>query len=194
MATQAQIAAHLDLSTRRVKELVAEGVLQTGADLDECRVNYIRYLRGNASGKHTGATPILADGRARLVKLQGDKVEIELAELRGEVVRADDVARVMQSHVIAARSRLLALPSKLVALFSPDMRPQTLALSDGVIREALDELSSDEFLDEVRKRAAAADNAPVAPAAETDGQRVGGSIPQAKQRGKRRAGTVAPRR
>jgi terminase small subunit / prophage DNA-packing protein len=187
MATQAQIAAHLDLSTRRVKELVAEGVLQTGADLDQSRVSYIRHLRGNASGKHTGATPTLADGRARLVKLQGDKVELELAELRGEVVRADDVARVMQAHVIAARSRLLALPSKLVALFSPDMRPQTLALSDGVIREALDELSSDEFIDEVRKRAITADSAIVAPAAETDSQRVGGPAPQADAPRKHRA-------
>jgi hypothetical protein len=93
MATQAQIAEHLDLSIRRVQDLVVEGVLERGADLDQCRVSYIRYLRGGASGKHTGATPILADGRARLVKLQGDKVEIELAELRGEVVRADDVSR-----------------------------------------------------------------------------------------------------
>jgi hypothetical protein len=79
---------------------MAEGVLGKGADLDQCRVNYIRYLRSNASGQHTGATPILADGRARLVKLQGDKVELDLAELRGEVVRAEDVARVMQAHIM----------------------------------------------------------------------------------------------
>jgi terminase small subunit / prophage DNA-packing protein len=122
MATQAQIAAHLDLSTRRVKELVAEGVLQTGADMDECRVNYIRYLRGNASGKSTGAGLKLTDERARLAKLQADKVEIELAELRGEVVRSEDVARVMQAHIIGARARLLSLPDKLVALFSADAR------------------------------------------------------------------------
>jgi hypothetical protein len=89
MATQEQIAEHLDLSKRRVQDLMAEGVLGKGADLDQCRINYIRYLRSNASGQHTGATPTLADGRARLVKLQADKVEIELAELRGEVVRAD---------------------------------------------------------------------------------------------------------
>jgi phage terminase Nu1 subunit (DNA packaging protein) len=102
MATQEQIAEHLDLSKRRVQDLMVEGVLRKGADLDQCRVNYIRYLRSNASGQHTGATPILADGRARLVKLQGDKVELELAELRGEVVRADDVARVMQAHIMGA--------------------------------------------------------------------------------------------
>jgi hypothetical protein len=57
---------------------MVDGVLNKGADLDQCRVNYIRYLRSNAAGQHTGATPTLADGRARLVKLQGDKVEIGL--------------------------------------------------------------------------------------------------------------------
>jgi phage terminase Nu1 subunit (DNA packaging protein) len=88
VATQAQIAEHLDLSIRRVQDLVVEGVLNKGADMDECRVNYIRYLRGNASGQHTGAGLKLTDERARLAKLQADKVEIELAELRGEVVRA----------------------------------------------------------------------------------------------------------
>jgi phage terminase Nu1 subunit (DNA packaging protein) len=122
MATQEQIAEHLDLSKRRVQDLMVEGVLGKGADLDQCRVNYIRYLRSNASGQHTGATPILADGRARLVKLQGDKVELELAELRGEVVRAEDVAKVMQAHIMGARARLLSLPTKLVALFSADAR------------------------------------------------------------------------
>jgi phage terminase Nu1 subunit (DNA packaging protein) len=80
----------LDLSTRRVQ------------DLDQSRVSYIRYLRGNASGQHTGAGLKLTDERARLAKLQADKVEIELAELRGEVVRADDVAKVMQAHIMGA--------------------------------------------------------------------------------------------
>jgi hypothetical protein len=65
MATQAQIAEHLDLSERRVRDLVVEGVLQKGADLDQCRVSYIRYLRGGASGKHTGAGLKLTDERAR---------------------------------------------------------------------------------------------------------------------------------
>jgi hypothetical protein len=94
-------------------------------------------------------------------------------------VRADDVAKVMQGHVVAARSRLLALPSKLVALFSPDMRPQTLALADGAVREALEELSSDEFINEVRRRITTENGEIMAPAAETDGERVGGSAPQA---------------
>jgi DNA-binding transcriptional regulator LsrR (DeoR family) len=38
MATQEQIAEHLDLSKRRVQDLMAEGVLQKGASLDECRI------------------------------------------------------------------------------------------------------------------------------------------------------------
>jgi phage terminase Nu1 subunit (DNA packaging protein) len=122
MATQEQIAEHLDLSKRRVQDLMIEGVLEKGADLDQCRVSYIRYLRAGTAGQHTGAGLKLTDERARLAKLQADKVEIELAELRGEVVRADDVVKVMQAHIMGARARLLSLPTKLVALFSAHAR------------------------------------------------------------------------
>jgi phage terminase Nu1 subunit (DNA packaging protein) len=92
MATQAQIAEHLDRAERRVRDLMAEGVLNKGADLDQCRISYIRHLRGGASGKSTGAGLKLTDERARLAKLKADKVEIELAELRGEMIKAEDAS------------------------------------------------------------------------------------------------------
>lgn len=120
MATQAQIAEHLDLSERRVRDMIGEGVLQKGADLAQCRISYIRHLRDGASGQQTGAGLKLTDERARLAKLQADKVEPELAELRRELVRAENAAKVMVSHIIAARARLLALSTKLVTLFRVD--------------------------------------------------------------------------
>lgn len=56
MATQKEIAAHLDLSTRWISELVKEGVLPSskgrgGYDVDACRLAYIRYLRGVNTGQ-----------------------------------------------------------------------------------------------------------------------------------------------
>jgi terminase small subunit / prophage DNA-packing protein len=56
MATQAEIAAHLDLTDRWVRKLVNGGKLPSsegrgGYDLDACRLAYIRYLRGVASGQ-----------------------------------------------------------------------------------------------------------------------------------------------
>lgn len=59
MATQKDLAKHLDLSTRRVRDLLKTGILPAGGagtshDLDACRVAYINYLRGVASGRVRG--------------------------------------------------------------------------------------------------------------------------------------------
>jgi phage terminase Nu1 subunit (DNA packaging protein) len=56
MATQVEVAAHLDLSDRQVRNLLADGVLPAskgagGLDVDACRIAYISYLRGLASGQ-----------------------------------------------------------------------------------------------------------------------------------------------
>ena len=56
MATQQEIADHLDLSSRWIRKLVKEGILPSskgrgGYDVDACRLAYIRYLRGVSSGQ-----------------------------------------------------------------------------------------------------------------------------------------------
>lgn len=56
MATQVDVAAHLDLSDRWVRELVQSGVLPAskgrgGYDLEQCRLAYIRHIRGQLSGQ-----------------------------------------------------------------------------------------------------------------------------------------------
>lgn len=58
MATQKEVAQHLDISERWVRKLVRDGVLPPGRgrggyDLDDCRRAYIGYLRGLASGEIT---------------------------------------------------------------------------------------------------------------------------------------------
>lgn len=56
MATQVEVAAHLDMSDRQVRNLLQSGVLpgsrpRHGYDLDDCRLAYIRHLRGQVSGQ-----------------------------------------------------------------------------------------------------------------------------------------------
>lgn len=56
MATQAELAKHLDLSPRRIRGLAKDGVLPTskgrgGYDIDSCRIAYINYLRGLSNGQ-----------------------------------------------------------------------------------------------------------------------------------------------
>jgi len=56
MATQKEVAEHLDLSLRHVQKLIKDGRLpptkgRKGCDLESCRFAYIRYLRGLGSGQ-----------------------------------------------------------------------------------------------------------------------------------------------
>lgn len=55
MATQREIADHLDLTERHVRRLLKDGIIPPskagGYDIDACRMAYIRYLRGVQSGQ-----------------------------------------------------------------------------------------------------------------------------------------------
>ncbi len=61
MATQQEVAKHLDLSTRSIRELVHRGVLSEkgprGWNLDECRLRYLLYLRGLGDGRKGRGCP-----------------------------------------------------------------------------------------------------------------------------------------
>jgi hypothetical protein len=104
MPTQQEFADHVGITRQIAGEMVRKGTLPPGGTLDEWRLAYCTHLRevatGRSSAKAQAAGLDLTAERARLSKLQADKVEIELAELRGEVVRAEDVARVMQAHIM----------------------------------------------------------------------------------------------
>lgn len=62
MATQKEVAEHIDLSDRQVRNLLQSGVLPAskgvgGYSLDDCRLAYIRYLRAQASGQARRSEP-----------------------------------------------------------------------------------------------------------------------------------------
>jgi phage terminase Nu1 subunit (DNA packaging protein) len=71
--------------------MIRDGTIPAQGTMDELRLAYCAHLRevaaGRSSAKAQAAGLDLTAERARLSKLQADKVEIELAELRGEVVR-----------------------------------------------------------------------------------------------------------
>lgn len=96
MATQIEIAEHLDLSERRVRELVKCGAIPAstgtgGYSLADCRLSYIRYLRGLAGGQvrpepppSGGAVLDQEQERARLLKEQADAMGMKNAITRKE--------------------------------------------------------------------------------------------------------------
>jgi len=100
MASQIEIAAHLDLSDRQIRNLVADGVLPAsrgrgGMDLDACRLAYIGYLRGLGSGQ------VKPEVRPRELSAIDPLIEYKLMEERRGLTAAQRVGQENKNAVSA---------------------------------------------------------------------------------------------
>ena len=85
----------------------------------------------------------LNDERAKLAVLQQEKLQLEIAELRGDLVRASEVESRWQEVLATMRAKLLALPSKLaVAIGAPDRLQVAQDRAQALVHEALSELAA----------------------------------------------------
>jgi phage terminase Nu1 subunit (DNA packaging protein) len=137
--------------------------------------------------------------RTRLTKAQADKTELEVAELRAELVRAPVLENHWQNMVAAARAKLLSLPSKLAPqIAGPDQLTRVQDMLHAGVFEALAELAGDAFPDNIRVRVDKAASQPhdlgMEATTEADGHAVGKRAPAAQSRGQRGAGPVPKRK
>lgn len=117
--------------------------------------------------------------RARLAKAQANVTEMQEAELRGVLVRADEAIAHYQHLVSTARSRLLAMPVKLASMVIGETDLGTIeATIRDEIEAALHELAGDGPAERARARFER-DPQDVAPAAPPEDERMGGSVSQA---------------
>jgi len=117
----------------------------------------------------------------RLKRIQAEKQELIVAQMRGEIVRVDEVNDEYGRVVAAARSRMLSMSSKLApAVIACTSAIDAQVVIEAAVREVLQELGTANFAKQL----------PVASTAKPDNEPVGGRKPRPKSRGKRRAGTV----
>jgi phage terminase Nu1 subunit (DNA packaging protein) len=147
MATQRELAEHLDLSTKRISELIRDGILpskmgRSPLNLDVCRIAYISYLRKlGGYNKRSGGGDI-AEEKTRLTKAQADKAELEVSELEGQLIPAQLVQDTWTDFVANARAKLLALPSKIAhQVIALDKYAEAELLIKENVHDALLELS-----------------------------------------------------
>jgi phage terminase Nu1 subunit (DNA packaging protein) len=103
MATQIEIADYLDIGVRHVRRLVETGVLpgsrgKGGMNEDECRIAYIRYLRGLGSGQAKPATPEEFDDHDGIdplaeAKLTQERLRLTAAQAEGQELKNDVTKR-----------------------------------------------------------------------------------------------------
>ena len=80
------------------------------------------------------------DHRQRKVLAEAEKVELQNAKMRGELVATADVLASWSGMIADCRQRLMAIPSRLGARLA--LPPTTVAAMDEEIRAALQALAS----------------------------------------------------
>lgn len=187
------LAKLFHLTERRVQQLAKEGVIPKAErgkyDLVGAVRGYVKYLQERAEGRGVAPQDLHTE-RARLVKAQADKTEIEVAEMGRALIPAERVIAAWQQLVAEFRAKCLALPSRLAPQLAGNHAIQDIKESiAGGVREALEELSRFELADGAAEGDSEGGEGRTA-AAEVDGKPVGKRKPAAKPRGQRRARTV----
>lgn len=157
MATQREIAEHLDLSVKRVSELIRDGLLpskkgRSPLNIDVCRIAYISYLRKlGGYNKRTG-TGDIAEEKTKLTAAQARKAELEVEELEKNLIPAQLVADTWVDYVSNARAKLLGLPSRIAhQVLTLDKYSEVEELIKEQVHEALSELAEDGIPQKYRK-------------------------------------------
>lgn len=159
------IARLLDLTVARVGQLAKEGVIpkaENGRYPPEAIKAYIQYLRERAFGKGMAPSDQHQE-RTRLLKGQADKVELEVAEMEGILIPADDVLEEWGAMTMAFRARMLALIPRLssFAISATSLR-EIEDYTRAEVYAALDELSeygkTDKQISEADSRASTGAN------------------------------------
>uniref|UniRef100_UPI003F6809D1 hypothetical protein n=1 Tax=Gorillibacterium sp. sgz5001074 TaxID=3446695 RepID=UPI003F6809D1 len=113
LITTKDLAELLDLSARRVQQLAEEGVL-IRAEKGKYKLleSVHRYIKHVQNRSHDDDVDYFSE-RAKHERAKREKAELQVAVMRGELHRAEDVKDVMTDMLAAIRAKLLSLPAKI---------------------------------------------------------------------------------
>ena len=142
----ATISKLLDLSPRRIRQLVDEGVIpreERGRyELVPAVRGYIGFLRERAVNADVGSDE-LGRHRARKLKAEATQAEMKTDLIRGDLIKVGEFHLMMTSAFGRVRAKMLALPSKLAPLVvAAKSASAAQKLLRDTVHEALDELAA----------------------------------------------------
>jgi phage terminase Nu1 subunit (DNA packaging protein) len=142
--TQAQLAALLGITQQRVSQFIQKGVLTRGAPLTQW-VRELYHHQARIIAQHESRTGLdLIEERARLSARMAEKLEIEIAAKKGELLPVPSVVQTLNHRNSALRSKLLALPSRYKSMFAT-LTPKQVDGLDNLVREVLTELANEQL-------------------------------------------------
>ncbi len=141
----ASLARLFNLTERRLQQMAREGIIpkpEKGKyDLIGCTRAYIKYLQERATGRDIEPQDAYLE-RARLLKAQADKTELEVKSLNGQVIPSEQVELLWSGLVASFRLRMLAMPVRCaLRVMNLKTYPEIETCLREHVHEALNELS-----------------------------------------------------
>lgn len=143
-----QMAALLDLSPQRLRELTRRGAVPRAGHgrylVAEVVPAYCRHLREAAAGRaSSGAGTLdLVQERAALARAQREKLEREARQASRELVDVAEVKAAWFRLTRVARDKLLGVPTRIAPLLGPDAG-RAFDVMTAELRQTLEELASE---------------------------------------------------
>ena len=141
----AELGKLLGITSRRVLQLVGEGVLKKiSRDRFEVSVSvqaYVEFVK-RAAASEAGRYAGLSRERAGLVKAQREMAEVELDERLGNTVLISDAQAIISRCLLVLKNKLLGLGARLGPLANPGAPTLAQQVIYGGICEVLEELST----------------------------------------------------
>lgn len=156
MASQKDVAEHLDLSTRQIRNLVQQAVMpgpkgQSGYNLDTCRLAYLNYLRQlSRRGVKEELSPEDIDidkEKARLVRGQATMQDLKNEILEGRSVPTDLARDVLAKILVQVGGILATLPMN-IKRKHPELEQRTIeSIKLEIAKHANEAAKLDEHID-----------------------------------------------
>jgi len=145
MASAAQCAKHIDLSERRFREMLDQGIFKRAArgdySLDTVRIAYIRKLRAAAEGR-ADSSATLTEQRTRIAMAKANNEERKDRRDAGQLIEIGAVTKLVNVERSVVHEKLLGMSGKLQGLIGAEHAARV----DDEAREILTELSNPDDL------------------------------------------------
>ena len=179
------ISEILDLTERRVRQLVTDGILPKNSERGRYELiptvrAYIHWLRdrslyGEAKAQKANVIS-LDEARRRKLTAEAELAELDLSKEQGKVVAIEETEHSWTEVLGAVRSKILSLPTTMAAQVAVETDQKLVKeILTNAVEQALTELSAIEIRSETEIIPSSnQSDATDGPATEKDGEPVGG--------------------
>jgi len=147
--TKKALARELGVKKRKISSVISEAGLRhtkvvkfaSGGRAELYRMIDVARLVITGGPSNGGTEGSGGSDEVRLLRSRADKAEIELEEMRGGLIRVNDVIHDVGDMLSSFRAKILGIPTRVVRALPPEARAEAEADVKKLVRDALSEIA-----------------------------------------------------